>query len=119
MAKRSKLMFSTMKKYFDKQARPVKATRKSQKLYTATVRRMPSSSARSSTRRSARSSTRRSARSNSSGPPSNSPPTVPFLSNSSHPSQGVILSQPSNNLVLQTYKVIAKLTKKLQKFKKH
>jgi hypothetical protein len=63
MLKRSKLMFATMEKYFDKQERPVRAsTRSAKRLYTATLRQMPSSSARSST-------------STSSGPRSNSPPS--------------------------------------------
>jgi hypothetical protein len=80
MAKRSKLMFATMKKYFDKQARPVKATRKSARLLRMSS---SSSSARSSTRRNARSSTLGSAKSTSSGPPSNSPPPPPSSNKSS------------------------------------
>ena len=116
MSKRSKLMFATMKKYFDKQERPVRASiRSAKRLHTATVRRMPSSSARSSSRRSARSSTRRSARSNSSGPPSNSPPLPP--SNSSHPSQGVILSQPSNNFAFTNLHGNCKVDEKVAELK--
>lgn len=122
MAKRTKLMFTTMKKYFDKQEHPVRASRRSAKrLHTATVRRMPSSSARSSTRRSARSSTRRSAKSTSSGPPSNSPPPVPFLSNSSHPSQGVNLSefnQPSNNFGFTNLQGNCKVDEKVAEIQK-
>ena len=101
MAKRSNLMLTSMKKYFDKKSPSVR--RMSSRSARSSARR----SARSSARRSARLSTRRSAKSTSSGPPSNSPPSPPFSnkssSTSSHLSRGINLSefnQPSDNFAL-------------------
>ena len=106
MAKRSKLMFATMKKYFDKQERPVRAsTRSAKRLHTATLRQMPSSSARSSTRRSARSS-----KYTSSGLPSTSPPLPPTSNNSSSSSasylrRGLNLYN-NNNFILHSQPLV-------------